>query len=93
MKNYKIEFRKTPILEKCSCDVCKKDFIHREDELITILFHLCDKDHPYYSNIVHGEYCPECLHEMIKNKCRYNYDLGFDYDKNEAIKDFQTDKE
>lgn len=83
MKKYNIENRPTPILDKCYCDKCKKDF--NEDELIEINFHLKTKDIGYL-NIVHGEFCPECLHELIKDHCRYNYDLGKDCDLDDHMK-------
>ena len=73
MKKYKIELRKTPILDKCYCDMCKIDF--HEDELIEIEFYIDPV------NLVHGEYCNKCLYSLIKDNCRYNFDLGWDQEE------------
>jgi len=73
MKNYKVEKRPTPILDECFCDKCKKHF--EEDELIEIQ---CYVD-PV--NLAHGEFYAKCMHDMIKDHCRYNFDLGWDQEE------------
>jgi hypothetical protein len=83
MKNYKMEKISMPILQNCYCDKCKEYF--EEHELIEIQFQLADKK-TMYINTIHGEYCPECLHSLLKDHCRYNFDLGEDYDLDEHMK-------
>jgi hypothetical protein len=83
MKKYKIKNIKTPILDKCYCDKCKKSF--EEDELQTIEFDIVDSE-TQYMNLVHADFCSNCLHELIKDHCRYNSDLGKDYDLDEHMK-------
>ena len=70
MKNYRIEKQPTPILDECFCDICKKHF--EEDELVELEFYVDPV------NLAHGEFCNKCLHGLIKDHCRYNYDLGWD---------------
>ncbi|RLD67282.1 MAG: hypothetical protein DRI84_02910 [Bacteroidetes bacterium] len=85
MKEYKIEQRPTPILDECYCDKCKKSF--EEDELLEIN---CYVD-PV--NLAHGEFCPKCMYEMIKDYCRYNFDTGWDSkglsEYNKALKEIK----
>ncbi len=73
MKKYKVEQRPTPILEECYCDKCKEHF--EEDELTEIQCYA----NPV--NLAHGEFCDKCIHDMIKNYCRYNFDLGWDQEE------------
>ena len=77
MKNYLIKKIRTPILDKCYCDKCKEEFV--ECDLQEIEFHINDTN----MNLVHAEFCSDCLHELIKEHCRYNYDLGKDYEEQE----------
>jgi len=80
MKKYKVEKRLTPILDECYCDKCKEKF--KEDELIEIEFYVDQV------NLVHNEFCRKCLHELIKEHCRYNFDLGWDQESlNECFDD------